>query len=167
MIEMKVTGIALEAASRSPIVLLRDGAERRALPIWISQDQARAILALLEGQQPVRPLTHDLMATSLEAWEVGLDRVLIHTLKDGTFFACIKLRQGDREQELDARPSDAIALALRMEAPIWVAEEVMAEASIPVDMAADEAERRAFREFLSDINPADLIQRHRPDAGGN
>ncbi|ABB57101.1 conserved hypothetical protein [Synechococcus elongatus PCC 7942 = FACHB-805] len=165
VIEMKVAGIALEAATRSPIVLLRDSSDRRALPIWISQDQAKAILAVLENQTPPRPLTHDLMAELLLQWDLTLESVVIHSLQNNTFYASLRVRQGEAVKELDARPSDAIALALRTQATIWAMEEVIAEASIPVDQEADEAEQEAFRDFLSEINPADLIQHHRTQRG--
>jgi hypothetical protein len=159
MIEMKVAGIALDAASRSPIVLLRDGPERRQLPIYIGQDQARAIIAALENQTPQRPLTHDLIVNLLEEWEMTLERVVIHSLQDNTFYAILTVRQGETKKELDARPSDAIAIALRTRSPIWVMEEVVADASIPVDRDADEAERQAFRDFLSNLSPEDFTQR--------
>jgi len=116
MIEMKVAGIALDAITRSPIVLLKDGSDRRALPIYIGQEQARAIMGAMENQRPPRPLTHDLMVNMLEAWNMTLDRVI-------------------------------------------VMEEVVADASIPVDRDADEAEQEAFREFISNLRPEDLIKR--------
>ena len=159
MIEMKVAGIALDAATRHPIILLRDASERRALPIYIGQDQARAIINALENQAPPRPLTHDLMANILEEWEMVLERVVIHSLQDNTFFAILTLRQGELKKEIDARPSDAIALALRTNSPIWVMEEVIADASIPVDRDADEAERQAFRSFIENLRPEDFTQR--------
>ena len=159
MIEMKVAGIALDAATRSPIVLLRDAAERRALPIYIGQDQAKAIISALENQTPPRPLTHDLMANILEEWNLTLERVIIHSLQDNTFYAVLTVRHGEVKKEIDARPSDAIALALRTNSPIWVMEEVIADASIPVDRDADEAERQAFRAFISNLSPEDFIQR--------
>lgn len=159
MIEMKVAGIALDAATRSPIVLLRDAAERRALPIYIGQDQAKAIISALENQTPPRPLTHDLMANILEEWSLTLERVIIHSLQDNTFYAVLTVRHGEVKKEIDARPSDAIALALRTNSPIWVMEEVIADASIPVDRDADEAERQAFRAFISNLSPEDFIQR--------
>lgn len=169
MIEMKVAGIALDAATRSPIVLLRDATERRALPIYIGQEQAKAIIGALEGQKPPRPLTHDLMVNFLEAWNVTLERIVIHSLQDNTFYAVLIVRQGEVKKEIDARPSDAIALALRTNCPIWVMEEVVADASIPVDRDADEAERRAFREFISNLRPEDLIKRggFSPDEAGH
>jgi uncharacterized protein len=159
MIEMKVAGIALDAATRHPIVLLRDASERRALPIYIGQDQARAIINALENQAPPRPLTHDLMVNFFEAWGITLERVIIHSLQDNTFYAVLTLKQGETKKELDARPSDAIAIALRTNSPIWVMEEVIADASIPVDRDADEAERQAFRDFISRLNPEDFSQR--------
>lgn len=159
MIEMKVAGIALDAASHSPLILLRDTTDRRQLPIYISREQASSIITVLENQPPPRPLTHDLFVNLLEAWDMTLERVVIHSLRDNTFYALLSLAQGETRQELDARPSDAIAIALRLDAPIWVMEEVIAEASMPVDRDADEAEKEAFHSFLSNLSPADFIQR--------
>ncbi|KJH71137.1 bifunctional nuclease family protein [Aliterella atlantica] len=158
MIEMRVAGIAIDAVNRSPIVLLKDGTERRALPIYINQDQAKAIISALENQKPPRPLTHDLMANTLEVWGMVLERIVIHSIQDGTFYAVMTIRQGEIKKDIDARPSDAIALALRTNSAIWVMEEVIADASIPVDRDADEAEQRAFREFVANLRPEDLIQ---------
>jgi bifunctional DNase/RNase len=159
MIEMKVAGIALDAITRSPIVLLKDGLDRRALPIYIGQEQARAIMGALENQKPPRPLTHDLIVNILEALNMTLERVIIHSLQKDTFYASLVLQQGELKKEIDARPSDAIAIALRTNTPIWVMEEVIADASIPVDRDADEAEQQAFREFVSNLRPEDLIKR--------
>lgn len=161
MIEMRVAGIALDAVSRSPIVLLKDGSERRALPIYISQDQARSIIGALENQKPTRPLTHDLMVNLLTTWEVELKKIIIHSLQDNTFYAVLSCAQGDQIKEIDCRPSDAISLALRMDSPIWVMEEVLADASIPVDRDADEEERQAFRDFLDNVSPETLIKQAR------
>ncbi|MGL5871032.1 MAG: bifunctional nuclease family protein [Xenococcaceae cyanobacterium] len=161
MIEMKVAGIALDAVTRSPIVLLKDSTDRRALPIFIGQDQARAIISALEKQQPPRPLTHDLISNLLEAWEMVLEKIIIHSLQDNTFYAVLCLNQNGVNKEVDCRPSDAIAVALRTDSPIWVMEEVVADASIPVDRDADEEERQAFREFLANISPDELIQKAR------
>jgi bifunctional DNase/RNase len=158
MIEMTVAGIALDAATRAPIVLLRDTGDRRALPIWISQDQARAIMFALERQAPPRPLTHDLLVNLLHQWGMTVDRIVIHSLQDSTFYALLKVRHGEEVKEIDARPSDAIAIALRLDIPIWVMEEVIADASIPVNHEADEEEREEFRQFLSNLNPSDFTQ---------
>jgi uncharacterized protein len=161
MIEMKVAGIALDADTRSPIVLLKDSSERRALPIFISQDQARAIISALDNQQTPRPLTHDLIAHIFDTWDLTLEKILIHALRDSTFYAILCLSKDGIKKEVDCRPSDAIAIALRTNSPIWVLEEVVADASIPVDREADEAEREAFRDFVSDLSPNDLIKKSR------
>jgi uncharacterized protein len=160
MIEMKVAGIALDAITRSPIVLLKDPSDRRALPIYIGQEQARNIMGALEGQKPPRPLTHDLIVSILDTWGMTLERIVIHSLQKDTFYAAFIISQGDIKKEIDARPSDAIAVALRTGSPIWVMEEVVAEASIPVDRDADEAEQSAFRDFVSNLRPEDLIKRY-------
>ena len=168
MVEMRVAGIALDAASRSPIVLLRDPSGRRQVPIWIDQAQAQNILAGLNDEPPPRPLSHDLMARLLEVGGLTLERVIIHTIEENTFRAVLKLRNAAGEQqELDARPSDAIALALRTDSGIWMLEEVVADASIPVDAEADAEDAADFRRFLDAVSPAELvrqIRRAQPEA---
>ncbi len=159
MVEMRVAGIALDAASRSPIVLLRDPSARRQVPIWIDQAQAQNILAGLNGIKPPRPLSHDLMVTLLEVGQLTLDKVIIHAIEDNTFRAVLKLIDaGGGVHELDARPSDAIALALRTDTGIWMLEEVVADASIPVDAEADAVDQEDFRRFLERTSPAELIR---------
>jgi bifunctional DNase/RNase len=186
MVEMRVAGIALDAASRSPIVLLRDPSGRRQVPIWIDQAQAQNILAGLSDEAPPRPLSHDLMASLIDAGGLQLDRVVIHTIEDSTFRAVLKLSPAEPEHanleaqaaetqtaeaqtaeaavqapaglEIDARPSDAIALALRTGSPIWMLEEVVADASIPVDAEADAEDQDNFRRFLDSTSPADLVR---------
>jgi bifunctional DNase/RNase len=165
MVEMRVAGIALDAASRSPIVLLRDPSGRRQVPIWIDQAQAQNIMAGLNRQTPPRPLSHDLMAQLLQVGGLELQRVIIHTIEDSTFRAVLKLSRSDASTgatteagELDARPSDAIALALRTGSSIWMLEEVVADASIPVDAEADAEDAADFRRFLDGISPAELVR---------
>ena len=159
MIEMKVAGIALDAVSRSPIILLKDAADRRALPIYISQEQAKAIINALEKNTPPRPFTHDLIVNMLDSCDIKVDRITINSLQDNTFYALIIINHNGVMKEIDARPSDAIAVAIRTKAPIWVIEEVIADASIPVDRDADEQERVAFRDFVSNLRPEDLIRK--------
>ncbi|MFY7696877.1 MAG: bifunctional nuclease family protein [Cyanobium sp.] len=159
MVEMQVAGIALDAASRSPIVLLRDPSGRRQVPIWIDQAQAQNILAGINREQPPRPLSHDLMAQILTLAGLRLERVVVHAIEDNTFRAVLKLINGAGEStELDARPSDAIALALRTDSSIWMLEEVVADASIPVDAEADAEDQEDFRRFLDRTSPAELIR---------
>ena len=159
MIEMKVAGIVLNAASRSPMILLKDSSERRALPIFIGQDQADAIIKALEGQRPSRPLTHDLIANIFNECNIKLERIIIHSLTDDIFYAVLCIDLNGVKKEIDCRPSDAVAVAIRTNSPIWVLEEVIADASIPVDRDADNAEREAFREFISDLSPDQLIKK--------
>ncbi|MEX1317153.1 MAG: bifunctional nuclease family protein [Synechococcaceae cyanobacterium] len=177
MVEMQVAGIALDATSRSPIVLLRDPSGRRQVPIWIDQAQAQNILAGVADAPPPRPLSHDLMVSLLRAGELQLERVIIHAIEDNTFRAVLKLsHQGNGEGaeelvEVDARPSDAIALAVRTGSGIWMLEEVVADASIPVDAEADAEDSSEFRRFLDSVSPAELV-RHlskaqpEPETGG-
>ena len=165
MIEMKVAAIALDAISRSPIILLKDSTERRALPIYITQEQARSIMTVLEQQEPPRPLTHDLMVNIFEAWEINLEKVIINSIEDHTFYAILCLKCGEQEKNIDCRPSDAIAIALRVGCPIWVMEEVLLDASIPVDQEADQEEMNAFRDFVADLSPQELIRRAKKKNG--
>lgn len=162
MVEMRVAGIALDAASRSPIVLLRDPSGRRQVPIWIDQAQAQNILAGMRGDQPPRPLSHDLMVSLMDAGGLRLERVIIHAIEDNTFRAALKLHPGNEDGtaavEVDARPSDAIALAVRTGSTIWMLEEVVADASIPVDAEADAADQDQFRRFLDKVSPAELVR---------
>lgn len=169
MVEMSVAGIALDAASRSPIVLLRDPSGRRQVPIWIDQAQAHNIMAGLQDTHPPRPLSHDLMAALLVAGGLELERVIVHAIEDSTFHAVLKLRPDLEEDELDdedeidfieidSRPSDAIALAVRTGSGIWMLEEVVAEASIPVDAEADAADQSAFSRFVDELSPAALVR---------
>ena len=159
MVEMSVAGIALDAASRSPIVLLRDPSGRRQVPIWIDQAQAQNILAGINGVRPPRPLSHDLMVTLMEAGGLSLEKVIIHAIEDNTFRAVLKVMGAEGvTHELDSRPSDAIALALRTGSGIWMLEEVVADASIPVNAEADAEDQEDFRRFLDRTSPAELIR---------
>jgi hypothetical protein len=158
MIEMHVAGIAVDAANQSPIIILRDTYERRALPIWVGRAEANAILQALEDHKPTRPMTHDLILSSWETWGIKVERIVIHALMDNTFYAVLTTINGEKKQEIDCRPSDAIAIALRANVPIWTVEEVIAEASLPMNQDADEAEREEFHNFLENVNPSDFIK---------
>jgi bifunctional DNase/RNase len=118
--------------------------------------ETKAIITVLEQQKPPRPLTHDLIANIFKAWDMDLEKIIIHSLQDNTFYAVLCLQRGEVKKEIDCRPSDAIAIALRTNSPVWVMEEVIASASIPVDHDADEEERQAFRNFVSNLSPSDL-----------
>jgi uncharacterized protein len=155
-VEMKVAGIAIDASSHTPIVVLRDLNDRRAIPIWIGKAEASAILQALEGRKMVRPMTHDLLANFIDTWGVEVEKIVIHGLKEQTFYAVISTCKGEIKKDIDARPSDAIALALRLNAPIWAMEEVISEASMSVNQEADVAEQEAFKDFLDSVRPSDF-----------
>src|SRR4051794_32365599 len=125
MVEMKVSGVILDSQSRHPIVMLRDMEERRALLIWIGEPEANSILMALEGIKPPRPLTHDLVQSVLTTLAAPLQRVNITDMRDQTFFAELQCDRNGEKFTIDARPSDAIAVALRAGAPIFVSNDVM------------------------------------------
>ncbi|MEB3198004.1 MAG: bifunctional nuclease family protein [Candidatus Sericytochromatia bacterium] len=156
MIEMKVSGVILDSASRHPIVMLRDMEERRALLIWIGEPEANAILMALEGIQAPRPMTHDLAVTLLDKLKATLKGVRITAMRDQTFFAELDLEVDGKATTVDARPSDAIALALRCEAAILVSPDVITANAIPINPAKEEEEAEQFRQFLQNVKPGDF-----------
>lgn len=172
MVEMRVRGLAVDAGSRQPVVILMDGTETRFLPIWIGVFEADAILLALEEIKVPRPATHDLMKSLVEQLGARLDRVVIHALdeKTSTYFANLVLqRPGQADLEVDARPSDSVALALRLGAPIFVSEEVLAKSSVQ-DKAKINKEMEDFRKFLSEVKPEDFAsydRKHDPKDGSD
>jgi uncharacterized protein len=157
-VAVEVVGVRVEMPSNSPIVLVRSPSDLL-LPIWIGPNEAAAIAMALQGVSAPRPLTHDLFVATLEQIGAPLTSVRITRLEDGVFYGELVL--GERGATVvDARPSDAIALALRAGAPVLVADEVMVEAGVPVDDQApggDEAEEvERFREFLDHVEPQDF-----------
>lgn len=152
MREVDVMGVRVEMPSNQPIVLLRESAGGRYLPIWIGAVEATAIAFAQQGVVPPRPLTHDLLRDVLEATGNELTAVNITEVKDNVFFATLVLDSG---VEISARPSDSIALALRTGTPIFCAEDVLAEAGINAP-AEEEDEVEAFREFLDHVSPDDF-----------
>lgn len=156
MIEMRVNGLAIDSSSKLPVVILSDMEEKRFLPIWIGIYEADAILVALEHIKVPRPMTHDLIAIMLETLNAEIDRVVITEIKNNTFFAKIYIILNEKEYEIDSRPSDAIAVALRLDAPIYVTENVILQATI-VDKAKYEKEMKEFKEFLKNIKPSDFL----------
>lgn len=124
-VEMKVKGVTMDPERHSPIVILEDGQGQEAFPIWIGMPEARAIALELEGVDTPRPLTHALLNNILVNLEIGVRRVFIHDLRNNTYFAKIDLQRDSETVTIDARPSDAIALAIRAKAPIFVARRVL------------------------------------------
>jgi hypothetical protein len=153
MRQLDVVGVRVEMPSNQPIVLLREIDGERFLPIWIGANEASAIAFAQQGVIPARPLTHDLLRDVVGALGAELEQVRITELSDGVFYAILAFAGGT---EVSARPSDAIALALRTGTPIFGAESVLEEAGIEVpDEQEDEVEK--FREFLDQISPDDFL----------
>lgn len=156
MIEMDVMGVRMEMPSNTPIVLLKEKSGDRYLPIWVGAVEATAIAYAQQGVVPPRPLTHDLMRDLLEALGATVEQVRITGLEDGVYYAVIAFEGG---LEVQARPSDAIALALRAEVPIVGAEAVLDEAGVEIpdeDEEVEEDQVEKFREFLDQVTPEDF-----------
>jgi hypothetical protein len=160
LVEMKVRGLALDPVSNMPIIILRDDEDKRSLPIWVGIFEANAIALELEKIPTARPMTHDLLKNVLESLEVQLLKIVVTDLKENTFFAELHLKLGGAEYTVDSRPSDAIALALRAAAPIFVDDEVfpkagkMEVAKEGEPMKPDDPEQ--LREWLQNIKPEDF-----------
>ena len=155
MIEMELTGVRVELPTNQPIVLLRERDGERYLPIWIGASEAAAIALSLQGVVTPRPMTHDLLKTILEDLSVDVQRIVVTELRDATFFATIQLQRQGEDHEVSSRPSDAIALAVRMAVPIFANEDVLNEASILIP-GDEEEEVEKFREFLDNVTPEDF-----------
>lgn len=153
MLHMKVRGVALDQ-QMNPVVLLVDQAETMALPIWIGQAEATAIAMELQSVKPPRPMTHDLLRSVLKSLSVAVLRIVVTEVKDATYFAEIHLANNGTPMIVDSRPSDAIALALRSEAPIFVSDNV-AEQAIQLKKPLDE-EMDEFKKFLESVKPSDF-----------
>src|SRR2546421_255564 len=159
--EMLIYGVSFDLVGKQPIVLLKTADGNKFLPIWIGHPEAAAILMKLQSQAPPRPMTHDLLSDMLEQLEAQVVRITVTELRENTFYAQITVQQDGREIEVDSRPSDAIALAIRAEAPIFAAERVIEESAIEfegedVDQDQLDAEVAKFRNFLDEVTPEDF-----------
>jgi uncharacterized protein len=155
MIELSLVGVRVELPTNQPIVLLKEADGHRYLPIWVGAVEATAIAFALQGIQTPRPMTHDLLRDILEETDVTVERVLINELVDQTFFALIRLNRAGDPKEVSSRPSDAIALAVRVNVPIFADEEVLEQAGIEL-RDEEESEVEKFREFLDQVTPEDF-----------
>jgi bifunctional DNase/RNase len=154
MIWMKVRTVAMDQQG-NPVVLLVDRAEALALPIWIGAPEAQSIALELQGVRMPRPMTHDLIRQMLTQLTISVTRIVVTDIQNGTYFAEIHLKSNGADIVVDSRPSDAIALALRTEAPIYV-EEKVAAGGILLKKAFDEHEVEEFKKFLDNVKPADF-----------
>ena len=155
LIEMAIKGLMIDPVTNVPIVLLRDADNQRVLPIWVGPVEANAIALQIENVAPPRPLTHDLLRNLLGELGVTLRRVVITDLRDNTFYAYLDLRRGDETVLVDARPSDAIALAIRTKSPVFVDATVLDRAR-SVETTTDEADRDRLQRWLESLDPDDL-----------
>jgi uncharacterized protein len=162
VLEMKVKGLALDPLSNMPMIILRDEAEKRSLPIWVGLFEANAIALELEKISTPRPMTHDLIKNILESLDARVQKVVVNDLRENTFYAVLYLRLGNADITVDSRPSDAIALALRVGAPIFVEEdvvdkartvEVAKETEIGTGKGDDQAK---IKEWLESLKPGDF-----------
>lgn len=154
---MNLAGVRIELPGNQPIVLLREREGERFLPIWIGNAEAQAIALALQGVVTPRPMTHDLLRNILEELAVQVQSIAITELRDGTFYAVINMQRNGTALAISSRPSDAIALAVRLECPIFASEDVLSEASILIPAGEEEEEEvERFREFLENVDPEDF-----------
>ena len=154
---MKVMGIALDTRTGSPIVVLHDKENRKALPIWIGSAEASSIIRKIENLTVSRPMTHDLIINIIEKIGYKLDRVEINDVEKDTYYATMFLQDSEGKFiEIDSRPSDAIAVAIRVDAPIFVTANVISNGSVSTDTAKDEEEAQEFKKFVQSIKPSDF-----------
>lgn len=155
MRRMKVDKLGIDLLTHDPVVILKDLEGKRHLPILIGPFEATAIALALEGTQVPRPLSHDLMKSVIESLKARVDRIVIHDIQENTFFAKVVLESTVGPLEIDARPSDSIALALRTGSPIYVSDQIMLEES-EEKSKDDHGEFNDFKRFIDDLKPSDF-----------
>ncbi len=155
---MQIYGVSFDMVGKQPIVLLKTVDGNRFLPIWIGHPEAAAILMKLQGAQTPRPMTHDLLNDMLENLDAKCEKVSVTELRDNTFYASITISMNGSELEIDSRPSDAIALAVRTQAPIFAADDVIDESSIEFEHEVEDQEEvvERFKDFLDEVSPEDF-----------
>ena len=159
MHEMVIYGVSFDMVGKQPIVLLKTADGNRFLPIWIGHPEAAAILMKLQGASTPRPMTHDLVTEMLAQLDARVVRIAVTELRDNTFYALITVSVDGSEIEIDSRPSDAIALAVRAEAPIFAAEAVIEESAIEFEHdeeVNEDAVVEEFKKFLDEVKPEDF-----------
>lgn len=164
VVAMTVVGVRVELPSNVPIVLLREQAGRRYLPIWIGASEATAIATAMEEVEPPRPLTHDLLVLVVEHLGAEVERIVVTEMRDSVFYADLVLSTEEGEVHISARPSDSIALAVRTGAPVFADPAVLAEAGIEIEEESEEAQIERFREFLEEATVEDFLGEE-PDEG--
>ena len=154
-IEMKIKGLVVDPISKMPIVVLEDTNKERMLPIWIGVFEANAIALKIENISTPRPMTHDLLKNFLKKLQISVEKIVVNDVRDNTFYALIHCLYNDNRLIIDSRPSDAIALALRTDAPIYVDEEVVKKAhSLRFDESLEDSEK--LKKWLESLKPEDF-----------
>ena len=158
MQEMVIYGVSFDMVGKQPIVLLKTIDGNKFLPIWIGHPEAAAILMKLLGATTPRPMTHDLIGELISELDAQCTRVSVTELKDNTFYASITLRVNGQEVDIDSRPSDALAVAVRTSPPIFAAEEVIQESAIEFEHEVEDTEEVVdkFKKFLDEVTPEDF-----------
>ena len=154
-VEMTIKGLMVDPITNTPIVLLRDQDGQRVVPIWVGIFEANAIALQIENVETPRPMTHDLLRNIIDNLNASVVKVVVSDVQDNTFFALIHLRVNDEIVTVDARPSDAIALALRTRAPILVEDKVIENAK-PFDLGQDKPDHERLQKWLEDMGPDEL-----------
>lgn len=162
MRKMKVDKLGIDLITRDPVVILKDVESQRYLPILIGPFEATAIALALEGTPVPRPLSHDLMKSLVEVLGGKVLRIVIADIQDNTFYAKIVLEHNSNTLEIDARPSDSIALALRTNAPIYVSEKIILEESI-VDKETEDQDFKKFKKYLENLSPEDFLKKSKEE----
>jgi bifunctional DNase/RNase len=165
MHEMVIYGVSFDLVGKQPIVLLKTTEGNKFLPIWIGHPEAAAILMKLQGATTPRPMTHDLVTDMLSQLDAQVVRITVTELRDSTFYAQITVQQDGSEIEVDSRPSDAIALAIRAEAPIFVADRVIEESAIEFEGEEVNEEEivSEFKQFLENVSPDEFAVEEEED----
>ena len=155
---MVIYGVSFDVIGKQPIVLLKTVEGNRFLPIWIGHPEAAAILIKLQGTELPRPMTHDLMTSLIEQFNAEVKRITVTALKNNTFYAMLTLTRDGEDIDVDSRPSDALALAVRTDAPIFASEELIEENGIEFEHEVDDTEEivERFRDFLDQVTPDDF-----------
>jgi bifunctional DNase/RNase len=157
-IEFRIKGLMMDPLTNAPIVVLQEVGGDMLLPIWVGIFEANAIALQIEKVDMPRPMTHDLLKSVLEHLDIEVTRVVVSELRDNTFYAIIFLRNGERIITVDSRPSDAIAIALRTDSPIFITDEVLAKAQRPDSPTPSSGQRATedIKKWLENLNPDDL-----------
>jgi len=162
---MVIYGVSFDVVGKQPIVLLRTAEGNKYLPIWIGHPEAAAILIRLQGTELPRPMTHDLLMSVIGHCNAQLAKITVTELKESTFYAQLTLVQDGEEIDVDSRPSDALALAVRTDAPIFASKELLDENAIEFEHEVDDQEEvvEKFRSFLDNVTPDDFREAHVAD----